>query len=169
MFKFVKVKEVASPERGTSQSAGIDFFIPNDAFGSYGLGPGESLKIPSGIKMIIPEGYCLQFVNKSGWGSKGLFVGACLVDSDYRGEIHLDIHNFSKNAINLTAGMKIVQAILRYQYLMLILWKLIQKSSQYMKIQNVVLVDLVQLVLFGLVLGIRLLNSFISSGAGLIG
>ena len=112
MFKFVKVKEVASPERGTSQSAGIDFFIPNDAFGSYGLGPGESLKIPSGIKMIIPEGYCLQFVNKSGWGSKGLFVGACLVDSDYRGEVHLDIHNFSDTAINLTAGMKIVQAIL---------------------------------------------------------
>ena len=50
MFKFIKTKEVASPERGTQQSAGIDFFIPNDAFGAYALGPGESLKIPSGIK-----------------------------------------------------------------------------------------------------------------------
>ena len=112
MFKFIKVREVASPERGTAQSAGIDFFIPNDAFGMFSLAPGESLKIPSGIKMIIPEGYCLQFVNKSGWGSKGLFVGACLVDSDYRGEVHLDIHNFGRNPIKLTAGMKIVQAIL---------------------------------------------------------
>ena len=45
MFKFIKTKEVASPERGTQQSAGIDFFIPNDAFGAYALGPGESLKI----------------------------------------------------------------------------------------------------------------------------
>ena len=45
-------------------------------------------------------------------GSKGLFVGACLVDSDYRGEVHLDIHNFSQNPISLKAGMKIVQAIL---------------------------------------------------------
>ena len=112
MFKFIKTKEVASPQRGTGQAAGIDFFIPNDAFEEYSLAPGEALKIPSGIKMIIPEGYCLQFVNKSGWGSKGLFVGACLVDSDYRGEVHLDIHNFSKNHIKLSGGLKIVQAIL---------------------------------------------------------
>ena len=112
MFKYIKTREVISPERGTEQSAGIDFFIPNDAFGTLPLRPGESTKIPSGIKMVIPEGYCLQFVNKSSWGSKGLFVGACLVDSDYRGEVHLDIHNFSKEHIQLTPGMKIVQAIL---------------------------------------------------------
>lgn len=30
MFEFVKTRDVKSPVRGTSGSAGIDFFVPND-------------------------------------------------------------------------------------------------------------------------------------------
>ena len=111
MFKYIKTREVASPERGTAAAAGIDFFVPND-FEAVSLAPGESLKVGSGIKMIIPEGWSLLFVNKSGWGAKGIVCGAQLVDSDYRGEVHLSVWNISKNFIKIEPGMKLQQGMM---------------------------------------------------------
>ena len=64
-IKFVKVKNVKSPTRGTEQSAGIDFFIP-DEFETMVLLPGESCFIASGIKVSLPTGHVLIAFNKSG-------------------------------------------------------------------------------------------------------
>lgn len=106
VLKYCKVREVKSPCRGTSVAGGIDFFVPTnidvDTFAekcnitrchpSYTLDdnynikaielqPGQSVMIPSGIKMKIPDGYALVFMNKSGVGvKKQLDVLACLVD-----------------------------------------------------------------------------------------
>ena len=111
MFKYIKVRDVKSPEKGTDAAAGIDFFIPNEQE-TLSLAPNESIFIKSGLKMVIPEGQSLLMVNKSGWGKKGLVVGAQLVDSDYRGEVHLNLWNISKEYVRLDAGMKIVQGMI---------------------------------------------------------
>jgi dUTP pyrophosphatase len=95
-MKYIKIREVKSPSRGTPQSAGIDFYIPDDwnEGESYDLGPGERVLIPSGIKLKVPEGHALIAFNKSGVATKtGVIVGACVVDEDYQGEIHLSIIN----------------------------------------------------------------------------
>ena len=109
-MKYTKVKEVKSPNRGTENSAGIDFYIPVGY--SQKIEPNESAMIPSGIKIDIPDGTMLQVCNKSGRAVKGLIVGACIVDSDYQGEMHLNVWNVSKQTITVSAGEKLVQMIL---------------------------------------------------------
>ena len=110
-MKYSKVREVRSPNRGTKDSAGIDFYIPTGF--DQKVMPGESALIPSGIKVDIPNGTMLQVCNKSGIASKkGLLVGAEIVDSDYQGEMHMNLWNVSNKAVVLSAGTKLVQMIL---------------------------------------------------------
>lgn len=106
-----KIRNVKTPSRGTASSAGLDFYVPTDRE-SFTLGPGESINIPSGIKMVIPSGYAGIFFNKSGVGVKGVFVGACVIDSDYRGEVHLNVHNVSTQEITYLPGQKITQMLI---------------------------------------------------------
>lgn len=136
-LKYVKVRKVKSPCRGTSMSAGIDFFVPtnidektmeekckitgckpimeyeHDCLTKIVLHPGESVMIPSGIKMRVPDGYALAFMNKSGIGAKKqLDRLAELVDCDYEGEVHLNIVNNGNKAQIIEAGDKIIQGVI---------------------------------------------------------
>ena len=111
-MKLQKLRNVKTPNRGTASSAGIDFYVPED-FETRVLKPGESVLIPSGIKMQLPRGYALIAFNKSGVAVKqGLSVGACVVDEDYEGEIHLHMINTSEKDQVIATGQKLVQFVL---------------------------------------------------------
>lgn len=115
VMKFSRVREVKSPTRGTSKSAGIDFYVPGDftSGGEYFIKPGENVLIPSGIKAKVPTGYALIAFNKSGVATKkGLYVGACVVDEDYQGEIHLHLTNVGDKTAAIQKDDKIAQFIL---------------------------------------------------------
>ena len=112
MLKLSKVRDVKTPERGTSKSAGVDFFIPN-VFKTEVLQPGDWINIPSGIHVRVPEGYGFIAFNKSGVAvNKQLQVGACVIDEDYQGEVHLHVTNIGMEPTTLRAGEKLVQFIL---------------------------------------------------------
>lgn len=109
---FTKTKDVKSPERGTSKSAGIDFFVPND-FEMTWLDPHERIVIQSGIYVSIPEGHALIAFNKSGVATKkGLSYTAHLVDEDYRDEIGICLVNNSNERVLIEPGQKIIQFVL---------------------------------------------------------
>ena len=110
-MKISKVREVKTPTRGTEKSAGIDFFVP---FGiSETLAPGSSCLIPSGIKANVPENHALVAFNKSGVAvKKSLHVGACVVDEDYQGEIHINLTNVGNETVQIESGEKIIQFVL---------------------------------------------------------
>ena len=111
-MKFLKIRPVKDPNRGTINSAGIDFFIPED-FHPTIIIPGKSILIPSGIKANIPEGFAFIAHNKSGVATKkNLHVGASVVDEDYQGEIHIHLTNVGTEEIELNPGDKIVQFLL---------------------------------------------------------
>jgi len=111
-MKFLKIRDVKDPSRGTSKSAGIDLFIPND-FEYRTLSPGESLLIPAGLKANIPENYAFIAFNKSGVATKKhLAVGACVIDEDYQGEIHIHVYNYGSEPVTVNAGEKIIQCVL---------------------------------------------------------
>jgi len=111
-MKVQKLREVKTPNRGTEVSAGIDFYVPED-FETKVLAPGQSVLIPSGIKVRVPIGYALIAFNKSGVSVKqGLSVGACVVDEDYDGEVHLHMINTSDKDQTISTGQKLVQFVL---------------------------------------------------------
>ena len=129
-MKYSKIRKVKSLTRGTSQSAGIDFYIPDDWNNGMprSIAPGGRALIPSGIKVNLPAGYALVAFNKSGVATKtGLIVGACVVDEDYQGEIHLSVINTNQpfeiydadghysttsGYVTINPGEKLVQFIL---------------------------------------------------------
>lgn len=111
-LKFAKVRTVKSPQRGTDKSAGIDFFVPSTTKAIY-LEPGQSALIPSGVHVRVPIGYALIAFNKSGVATKqGLHVGACVVDEDYQGEVHIHVTNTSNMGTRIEPDQKLVQFIL---------------------------------------------------------
>lgn len=128
-LKISKIRDVRTPEYGTPGSAGIDFFIPNDLEQNLYLAPQSDILIPSGIKVALPEDKMLVFKNKSGIATSygammragkepkptqplaSLIIGACVIDSDYQGEVHIHIINTGNCEVRLLPGMKIAQAI----------------------------------------------------------
>lgn len=110
-MKIAKVRDVKTPTRGTAKSAGLDFYIPKD-FPITTVYPGTAVNIPSGICADIPDGYALIAFNKSGIALKyNLQVGACVIDEDYQGELHLHVFNISPSPVCLMAGMKLTQFV----------------------------------------------------------
>jgi len=111
-MKISKIRDVKTPTRGTEKSAGIDFFVPDDITSCCVL-PRDSACIPSGIKANVPTGFALIVFNKSGVALKrNLAVGACVIDEDYQGEIHLHVYNFGTETQIIVPGEKLVQMIL---------------------------------------------------------
>ena len=75
--------------------------------------PGEDVCIPSGIKVNVPAGYAFIAHNKSGVALKKKFsVGACVVDEDYQGEVHLHLFNHSREFVSVESGEKLIQFLL---------------------------------------------------------
>lgn len=73
----------------------------------------ERILIPSGVKCKMQNG-TKAFIafNKSGVSTKtGLTVGACVVDIDYQGEIHISLINTSSTPVMIHEDMKAVQFI----------------------------------------------------------
>lgn len=75
-------KKMKLPTRATSHSAGYDFFAPV----TINLDPGESCKIPTGIRVKMEEGWVLKLYPRSGLGFKyrlQLDNTVGIIDGDY--------------------------------------------------------------------------------------
>ena len=109
---------IAIPRRATAGSAGYDMITPF----SFTLAPGESVKIPTGLRIRMQPGWMLLILPKSGLGSRfrlQLDNTMGLIDSDYydasnEGHIMVPVTNDSKSGKTLTleAGKAFVQAVL---------------------------------------------------------
>ena len=97
--------ELNLPKRATKGSAGYDFFSPMDFF----LNPEETIKIPTGIRARIDDGWVLKIYPRSGLGFKyrvQLNNTVGIIDSDYynsdnEGHIFIKITNDSNEGKTL--------------------------------------------------------------------
>ena len=99
-MKYAKVRDVKSPSRNTSLTAGITFYVPNDFNEGLPLSvpPGGRVLVPSGIKVSVPAGYALIAFNDSDVAvTSGLVVGACVVNEDFQEEILMNVINTDLN------------------------------------------------------------------------
>lgn len=116
-MKILKTKDVKTPQKAHESDGGFDFFIPS-TFETVHLAPNKGILIDTGLKILIPDGYVGVFQNKSSIGSKGLVVAANIVDSNFRGEVFINLFNISDTPIQINPGQKIVQMLIhRVPYL----------------------------------------------------
>ncbi len=112
-MKFKRLKEDAVlPERKTPGSAGYDLCACTAA--EFTIEPGEIAIFPTGLAAEIPEGCAGMIFTRSGLGVKhGVAVanGVGVIDSDYRGEIHVGLRNSSRTPYTVSPGERIAQLI----------------------------------------------------------
>lgn len=109
--KFIKLKEAAqAPSRGSKQAAGYDLYAAEAGI----ISPHETMKIGTGIAVALPEGTFGGIFARSGIATKeGLRPANCVgvIDSDYRGEIIVAVHNDSKYVREINIGERIAQLV----------------------------------------------------------
>jgi len=101
------------PVYATPGSSGADVYAHLTA--SVIIKPGESAMIPTGLKMLIPEGYEIQVRPRSGlaWKHQITVLNTPgTIDSDYRGEIAIILINHGKETFIITPLMRIAQLVL---------------------------------------------------------
>lgn len=110
-------QDIDLPKRATIGSAGYDFFAPF----SFTLKQGETLKIPTGIRVKISEGWLLGIFPRSSLGFKyrlQLDNTIGIIDSDYyyatnEGHIFIKVTNDSKEKkiVQVEKGESFAQGI----------------------------------------------------------
>lgn len=76
--------------------------------------PGETVLIPTGISIELPDGYEAQIRPRSGLAINHgitLLNTPGTIDADYRGEIKIIVTNLGKNDFTVTDGMRIAQMV----------------------------------------------------------
>ena len=112
-IKFVAQEGAIIPEYKTSGAAGADVcaFLSEPVV----IKSGEFAMIPTGLSFAIPEGYEIQVRPRSGLAAKnGVTVlnTPGTIDSDYRGEVKVALHNDSEDYQTIANGERIAQGIL---------------------------------------------------------
>lgn len=114
-IKFKKVGINAKvPTRGSASAAGYDLYADTEE--NLIILPHETVLIGTGLAIELPEGTFGAIYARSGLASKkGLRPANCVgvIDSDYRGEVKVALHNDSEEAQEIDAGERIAQLILQ--------------------------------------------------------
>ncbi len=110
-------EKINLPKRATFGSAGYDFYAPVDLV----IKPGDSIKIPTGIRVEMEEGWVLKCYPRSGLGFKyrlQLNNTVGIIDSDYfysdnEGHMFAKITNDTneEKTVKLTQGEGFMQGI----------------------------------------------------------
>lgn len=103
------------PKRADSHSAGYDLYAHIGDMEEFGIMPGETLMIGTGVHVEIPDGYFGGIFARSGLASKkGLRPANCVgvIDESFRGEIKVALHNDSKEMQVIKDGERIAQLVI---------------------------------------------------------
>lgn len=113
-INFVKLnKNAIVPAYGTPFAAGADIYALPD--GDIEINAGQTVLIHTGIALQIPEGYAGFIFARSGIATKRGLAPANkvgVIDSDYRGEIMVSLHNHSDKPQIIASGERVAQIVI---------------------------------------------------------
>ena len=109
-----RLKEKAIlPAYGSAEAAGADLYACLDA--DVVIAPGASAFIPTGLAMEIPKGCAGLIYARSGLACKRGLAPANkvgVIDSDYRGEFIVVLHNHGSEPQTVAHGERIAQLVI---------------------------------------------------------
>lgn len=100
------------PSFGSAEAAGADLCACLEA--DLTIGPGETAFVPTGLAMELPRGYAGLIYARSGLACKRGLAPANkvgVVDSDYRGEFLVALHNHGTQPQTVSHGERIAQLV----------------------------------------------------------
>ena len=100
------------PSYSSAQAAGADLHACIDT--PMDIAAGETVLIPTGFAMALPEGYAGLIYARSGLATKRGLAPANkvgVIDPDYRGEVMVSLHNHSQSSQTIAPGERIAQLI----------------------------------------------------------
>mgnify|MGYP000760035369 CR=1 FL=1 len=103
------------PVRGSAFAAGYDLYACLDGDKELIIPPHATAMLPTGLSFALPEGTFGAVVARSGLASKqGLRPANCLgvIDSDYRGEINVVLHNHGSAPQTIENGERVAQLLI---------------------------------------------------------
>lgn len=101
------------PTYGSACAAGADLYACLD--GPAVIEPGQTVFIPTGLAMEIPVGFAGLIYARSSMGTKRGLAPANkvgVIDSDYRGELMVALHNHGDSAQTVENGERIAQLVI---------------------------------------------------------
>ena len=101
------------PTYGSEYAAGADLYACIED--TVTIEPGETKLIPTGLAMELPIGYAGLIYARSGLASKKGLAPANkvgVVDSDYRGEVMVALHNHSNVSASIDPKERIAQLVI---------------------------------------------------------
>ena len=112
--RFIKLDDRAVvPTYGSASAAGADLYAL--AGENIVIPPHKTVMIHTGLAVELPEGYCGLIFARSGIATKRGLAPANkvgVVDSDYRGEFMVALHNHSDESATIAGGERIVQLVI---------------------------------------------------------
>lgn len=101
------------PAYGSAEAAGADLYACLDT--PVTIEPGKTAFIPTGIAMAVPVGCAGLIYARSGLACKRGLAPANkvgVIDSDYRGEILVALHNHGAEAQTVEHGERVAQMVI---------------------------------------------------------
>nr|WP_295678036.1 dUTP diphosphatase [uncultured Lachnoclostridium sp.] len=100
------------PTRGSEQAAGWDLYSNNEE--AVNIEAHATVMIGTGLSLAIPDGYFGAIYARSGLATKqGLRPANCVgvIDSDYRGELIVSLHNDTNEMKTINQNERIAQLV----------------------------------------------------------
>lgn len=101
------------PTFGSEEAAGADLYACLDE--EVTVAPGQTVFIPTGLAMALPKGYVGLVYARSGLACKQDLAPANkvgVIDSDYRGEFMIALHNHGKETRTVHHGDRVAQLVI---------------------------------------------------------
>ena len=101
------------PTFGSELAAGADLYALLED--KIMIEPGQTVLVGTGIAIVVPEGYAGLVCARSGLSLKAGLAPANkvgVIDSDYRGEIKVSLHNHSSVPAEVEPGQRIAQLLI---------------------------------------------------------
>lgn len=96
------------PERASAGSAGYDLFSVRDVQ----IMPGQVTPVYTGVVVELPSGTYGRIAPRSSLAQRGINVFGGVIDTDYRGELVVLLHNISSAIYSVRANDKVAQLII---------------------------------------------------------